>query len=152
MKCYWVFLVILTLILSCGANDKPDLVLKYKELPLDVRNKFKYVYDYEELVKMNHQKDTIGWYSPPFAECYDLNRECECKLESKGGIIRNPFFSIESCDKSSKISWAILQRVFIIKNDTIYYPFSRSASTTTGEPRSFNVKIDTLEFHGKKMK
>lgn len=151
MRKFWKLIIIIPLIISCSVSDRPDLILKYHELPLDVKNKFNYVYDYEELPKINSQGDTIDWYSPPFVECYNLSEECNCQVESKGGIIRNPFFYITSCDNKTKISWSILQRVFIIKNDTIYYAFSKSASTTTGKPRSFNVKIDTLEFHLKKM-
>ena len=123
--------------------------ITYQELPSDVRNKFKEVYNYKEPPKIvNGLKDS---YMAPFVECYNMNKDCPCKIESKGGIIRDAFFVFTSCTKTKKISWGILQRVFIIKNDSIYYPWSTSAGTRTGEARAFHVKIDTLKFRVEKM-
>lgn len=121
-----------------------------QELPSDVRNKFKEVYNYKEPPKISSKGDTL-WYSPPFVECYNMNKDCPCKIESKGGIIRDAFFVFTSCTKTKKISWGILQRVFIIKNDSIYYPWSTTAVTETGESRSTLIKIDTLKFRVEKM-
>jgi hypothetical protein len=123
----------------------------YQELPSDVRKKFKEVYDYKEPPKISSKGDTV-WYSPPFVECYNIiDENCLCEIESKGGIVRDPFFVLISCDNTKKMSWAILQRVFIIKNDSIYYPWANSAGTRSGESRSFHVKIDTLKFRIEKM-
>ncbi|MGC4128716.1 MAG: hypothetical protein QM564_03985 [Bergeyella sp.] len=136
-------------IYSCSSNNKKELT--YQQLPFDIKTKFQYVYDYYESPKLDMKGDTIDWYMPPFSECYNLNKTCNCEIESGGGVIRNPFFMIKSCNKKVKISWEILQRVFIIKNDSIYFPNSKDAIITAGKPRSFNIKIDTIKFYVQKM-
>lgn len=123
--------------------------ITYQELPSDVRNKFKEVYNYKEPPKIENGIEDS--YMPPFKDCYSMNKDCPCKVKSKGGIIRDAFFVITACDKTKKMSWAILERVFIIKNDSIYYPWSTSGVTTAGKPRSFNIKIDTIKFRVEKM-
>lgn len=121
----------------------------YQKLPSDVRSKFKEIYNYKGPPKIvNGEKDS---YMAPFVECYNLNKNCPCEIQSKGGIVRDAFFVITSCGKTKKMSWGILQRVFIIKNDSIYYPWSTSAVTTSGESRSFDIKIDALKFRIEKM-
>ncbi|MDR2008021.1 MAG: hypothetical protein LBQ34_03500 [Alphaproteobacteria bacterium] len=125
--------------------------ITYQELPSDIRKKFKEIYNYKEPPKVSETGD-ISWYSPPFSECYNMNTDCPCNIRSGGGIIRNPYFVLTSCGKKKKMTWGILERVFIIKNDSVYYPWNRSAGTETGEARSFLVKIDTLKFRIEKMK
>lgn len=152
---------------SCNSESIVENV-SFKKLPSDVREKFNYVYNYYEPPKVNAKGDTIT-YMAPFSECYSLNKNCSCKIESKGGIVRNPFFIIKSCSKEIKISWEVLERVFIIKNDSIYYPYHTykikyedvnngkefdqvvGGHTTMDKPRSYNVKIDTLNFRVQKM-
>lgn len=142
--------MVIFFIYGCSSNE--NRILTYKQLPPDVRDKFEYVYNYKEAPKVNVKGDTIDWYSPPFAECYNLNKSCHCEIESNGGLIDNPYFSIKSCGKKIDISWKVLQRVFIIKNDSIYFPNSRNAATSTGESRSFDIKIDTLNFTAQKIR
>lgn len=48
--------------------------ITYKDLPLDVRNKFENVYHYKTLPVVNAEGDTVDWYSPPLAECYNLKK------------------------------------------------------------------------------
>ena len=134
------------LLISCD-NEKP-ISLSFEELPSDVRIKFIEVYN-TEYPKITNVGDTLN--SPPFVECYNLNPSLNCKIDSEGGIISNPFFVFESDKRKTKISWAVLQRVFIIKNDTIYYPISKSGLTQYRESRAKFVKIDTLTFESKKM-
>lgn len=81
-------------------------------------------------------------------------------------MIRKPFFLLSSCEVKIKISWKVLERVFIIKNDSIYYPYhTRNAFyknsefdqvgggfTTSDEPRSANIKIDVLNFAVEKIR
>lgn len=134
---------------SCSQPEKKEIT--YKDLPLDIKNTFENVYNYKTSPVVNTEGDTVDWYSPPFAECVDLKKNCKCIIESKGGIITNPYFVITSCGKKTEISWEILQRVFIIKNDSIYFPNAKSAVTTTGESRAFNIKLDTINFYVQKM-
>lgn len=134
---------------SCSQPEKKGIT--YKDLPLDVRNKFENVYHYKTPPVVNAEGDTVDWYSPPLAECYNLKKDCKCNVESKGGVITNPYFVITSCGKESEISWEILQRVFIIKNDSIYFPNAKNAATTTGESRAFNIKLDTISFYVQEM-
>ena len=61
-------------------------------------------------------------------------------------------FTIYSNGKSIKLNLNILERVFIIKGDSIYYPISGNGITTNGEPRSYHVKVDTLTFQASIMK
>lgn len=122
----------------------------YQKLPSDVKVKFQEIYNYKEPPKISSKGDTV-WYSPDFVECYNLNKNCPCEIQFKGGIVRDAFFVITSGGKTKKMSWAILQRVFIIKNDSIYYPWSTSAGIEAGEARSSLIKIDTLKFRIEKM-
>ncbi|WP_243348356.1 hypothetical protein [Parabacteroides sp. FAFU027] len=140
----------LTLMLSCSVKNDDYKEITYQELPSDVRKKFKEVYGYKEPPKIINGKRVT--YMPPFVECYNVDQNCTCRIKSKGGIIRDPYFVITSCKKTAKMSWAILQRVFIIKNDSIYYPWSNDGVTTSGEARSFDVLIDTLKFRVEKMR
>lgn len=142
---------IIFLIFLYGCSQPERKVMAYTDLPSDVRNKFENVYHYKTPPVVNAEGDTVDWYSPPFAECFNLKKNCGCSVESKGGVVSNPYFVINSCGKESKVSWEVLQRVFIIKNDSIYFPNSASAVTTTGESRSFNIKLDTVGFFVQKM-
>lgn len=162
-----IWVAILFSIYSCSSKNNKDLT--YQQLPSDVKAKFQYVYNHYEPPKVNSGGDTIDWYLPPFSECYNLNKNCNCEIESRGGILRNPFFVIKSCNKKVKISWEVLERVFIIKNDSIYYPYHTEkvkyedvnngeefdqvvgGTLTVGKPRSFNIKIDTMGFYVQKM-
>lgn len=142
----------ISLILFICSCSKPEIKeITYKDLPSDVRNKFENMYHYKTPPVVNAEGDTVEWYSPPFAECANLKKDCNCNVESKGGIISNPCFVINSCGKESEISWEVLQRVFIIKNDSIYFPSAKSAVTTTGESRAFNIRLDTVGFYVQKM-
>ena len=143
-----LYLIIIITLTSC--TTKPRKKLSFDELPFDVRNKFHSVYNYKEPPTINGQGDTVTWYSPPFSECYNLNYGCGCEIGSEGGILRNPKFVISSCNKTIKISWEVLQRVFIIKNDNIYFPAAKDGILTTGEARAFNMKIDTVDFYVQK--
>ncbi|SMP13292.1 hypothetical protein [Chryseobacterium profundimaris] len=134
---------------SCSQPERKKIT--YRNLPSDVRAKFENVYHYKTPPVVNAEGDTVDWYSPPFAECFNLKNNCKCNVESKGGVISNPYFVITSCGKESEISWEILQRVFIIKNDSIYFPNAKNAVTTTGESRAFNIKLDTISFYVQEM-
>jgi len=146
-----VSLLVFLLFCLCSCSQQERKKLAYRDLPSDVKDKFDAVYHYKTPPALNTEGDTVDWYSPPFAECFNLEKGCRCSVESKGGIISNPYLVIKSCGKESEISWEILQRVFIIKNDSIYFPNAKSAVTTTGESRAFNVKLDTLRFYVQKM-
>ncbi|MEW7280416.1 hypothetical protein ABW636_17630 [Aquimarina sp. 2201CG1-2-11] len=133
-----------------GCNEEEPIKLKFEELPIEVRNKFTTVYNYSESPKVNLDGDTI-LYTPPFVECHNLDSKYKCQIESKGGIIRNPFFIVKSDNKNAKIPWSVLERVFIIKNDSVYYPISKGGIRQYGESRAKWIKIDTLKFESKKM-
>lgn len=149
IKGFLIYIIAILFICNCSSTDKDNLT--YRKLPSDVRTEFNNIYDYYEHPKINSAGDTIDWYMAPFAECRNLKKNCNCEIESKGGIVRNPFLIINSCNRKAIISWEILQRVFVIKNDSIYFPNSKEASTTAGKARSFNIKIDTVGFYVQKM-
>jgi len=124
------FVLICTFILfSCKNHNYKEI--SYKELPTDVRNKFDEIYNY--------------------VECYNVNSKFPCTVKSIGGLIMEPYFVINTNNYTAKMSWDILQRVFVIKNDSIYYPFSKNGVTSSGKPRSYNIMIDTLRFRVEKM-
>jgi len=169
VKIYLKSVVLLLFLYGCSSNDKKSIT--YQQLPSDVKAKFQYTYNYWEPPEVNAKGDTVSLYTPKFSECYDLDKNCNCVIESKGGIFRNPFFVLKSCDyKNIKISWEVLERVFIIKNDSVYYPYQIrkvkyndvnngeefdqviGGLVTSGKSRSYNVKIDTLKFIVEKMR
>ncbi len=143
------YLLYTIVILFVSCNTEQTRKIKYEDLPNDVKNKFQNIYNYVESPKIL-SNDTI-WYMPPFSECYNLNTNCDCKVYSQGGVIRDAFFLIESCNRRTKIPWDNLQRVFVIKNDSIYFPISQNGTTSAGKSRAYNIKIDTLKFTVKKM-
>lgn len=125
--------------------------INYKDLPIDVRDKFIERYNYKEDPKIGMDGE-LDYYSPSFAECYDLNLKCNCSIKTETNILGTPNFVIESCKKNIKIPWTVYQRVFVIKDDLIYYPWANRGSVSTGEARSYNIKIDTLKFRIEKMR
>ncbi len=151
-KIFYYILLIFTSIklVSCGTKVEYKEIF-YKDLPFEVRDKFIERYNYKEDPKTD-KNGQIDYYSPPFAECYDLNLNCNCKLETVSNPLGTPKFIIESCNKNIEIPWSVFQRVFIIKGDSIFYPWATEGTTSTGEARSYNIKIDTLKFRLEKMK
>jgi len=142
------FVLICTFILfSCKNHNYKEI--SYKELPTDVRNKFDEIYNYVEVTKRINGR--LVTYMPPFVECYNVNSKFPCTVKSIGGLIMEPYFVINTNNYTAKMSWDILQRVFVIKNDSIYYPFSKNGVTSSGKPRSYNIMIDTLRFRVEKM-
>lgn len=133
--------IFLLFFISCKENPfVPDTILEFDKLPSNVRLRFKEIYEFCD------SNDGDYEYSAPFVECYNISKDCECKIYKKGGVLQNPYFLLESCENTVKIPWTILQRVFIIKGDSLYYPIAKYSSTTYGKPRSYNILIDTLSF------
>lgn len=151
MKVHTIFIVVCLSALIIGCSNKSrfsNQTLGYEELPNDVKEKFENVYNYCHLPTINGT-DTIK-YMPPFIEAYNLNGDTVVVNMNKN--IFNNSFTINSSGKQIELSLNILERVFIIKDDTIYYPISGSGITTYGESRSCNVDVDTLMFQVSIMK
>jgi len=145
MRTHIIIIVICLNALTIGCSDKPQSVgqiLKFEDLPIDVQKKYKEVYNYCTIPIVNGN-DTIE-YMPPFIEAYNLNGDSV--IIDKSMNFLNNSFSISSNGKRITVSLSILERVFIIKNDSVYYPVSGNGVTTYGEPRSYNVGVDTLLF------
>lgn len=131
--------------LFIGCSNKHQLSdkrLSFYELPIDVRENFERIYSYCPLPVLNGC-DTIE-YMPPFIEAYNMNGE-SVDINMSNNIFSNSF-TISSNGKRIKLNMNILERVFIIKGDTIYYPISGNGLVTYGKPRSCNVDVDTLIF------
>lgn len=132
-----------TLLIGCSNKSRfSDQTLGFKDLPADVRLKFKQVYNYCPAPTFNGS-DTIE-YMPPFIEAHNMNGDTVIVKWSH--MIFSNSFIISSNGKRIKLNLNILERVFIIKDDSIYYPISGNGITTSGKPRSSNVKVDTLMF------
>lgn len=131
------------LLTGCSNKSKSSvLTLSFKDLPIDVRLKFKDVYNYC-LPPVIIGSDTIE-YMPPFIEAYNMNGDTVSIKPSK--MMFSNSFTISSNGKRIKLDLNILERVFIIKGDSIYYPISGNGVTTCGKPRSSTVNVDTLLF------
>lgn len=151
MKKSFIIFVICLSILLIGCSNKlrlSDNIISFENLPNDVRIKFKEIYNYCSLPTING-KDTIE-YMPPFIEAYNMNGDTVI-IDMSNDLFDNSF-TIRSNGKRIKLYLNILERVFVIKNDTIYYPVSGNGITTYGEPRASNVDVDTLMFQKSIMK
>ncbi|AMO20697.1 hypothetical protein [Flavobacterium columnare] len=86
-----------------------------------------------------------------------MNQKYKCSLEYKYHnllitVLVPQRFVITSKNKDIEIPYGTLERVFVIKNDSLYYPFTLNGGMTgMGEPRSNYIKIDTVMFRVKKM-
>lgn len=150
MKVHIIIIIICwSTLLRCPNKTRfSDRKLSFEELPIDVREKFKEVYNYCPPPTFNGT-DTIE-YMPPFVEAHNLNGD---------SVVINPHifvfsnsFTIISSGKQIESSFDIIERVFIIKGDSIYYPISGNGITSYGEPRSNYVDVDTLMFQVSIMK
>lgn len=151
MKTHIIITVVCLSTLLIGCSNKPRFsgpTISFENLPIDVRIKFKEVYNYCSLPTINGN-DTIE-YMPPFIEAYNMNGDSVI-IDMSNNLFDNSF-TIRSNGKWIKLYLNILERVFIIKNDTIYYPVSGNGIATYGEPRSSNVDVDTLMFQVSIMK
>ncbi len=151
MKVHSIIIIMCLSFLLTGCSNKsksPDQTLCFEDLPIDVRLKFKQVYNYcpPPVIKGS---DTIE-YMPPFIEAYNMNGDTVSIKSSK--MMFSNSFTISSNGKRIKLDLNILERVFIIKGDSIYYPISGNGITTCGEPRSSTVNVDTLLFQVSIMK
>jgi hypothetical protein len=144
-----IYLTALIVLISCNEGDKDFVEKKFNELPNDVQVKFNEIYNYVDLKAPN--------YLPSFSECKNVNTKYKCKVEYK---YNNPLvtvfipqkFVITSNSKETEIPYGTLERVFVVKNDSVYYPFTfNGGMTAMGEPRSNYIKIDTVMFRVKKM-
>jgi hypothetical protein len=145
----FIYLSALIFLISCNEGDKDFAEKKFNELPSDVQVKFNEIYNYTDLRNPN--------YLPPFSECKNVNTKYKCKVGYK---YHNPFvtifipqkFVIISNNKATEIPYGTLERVFVVKNDSVYYPFTfNGGMTAMGEPRSNYIKIDTVMIRVKKM-
>ncbi|WP_428223443.1 hypothetical protein [Flavobacterium sp.] len=136
-------------LLSCQEGDSDFAEMEFIRLPKEVQAEFNKLYDY---VNRNNTN-----YLPPFSECANINAKGDCKVEYK---YHNPFltvfipqkFIISSNKRKAEIPFGTLERIFVIKNDSVYYPFTLNGGMTAmGEPRSRYIKIDTVMFRAKKM-
>lgn len=151
MKEYFIILVVCLTPLFIGCSNKAQYsgqTLRYEDLPADIRLKFKQVYNYCPAPTFKGS-DTIEYMSP-FIEAHNMNGDTV--IIKKSDMIFSNSFTICSNGKRMKFDLSILERVFIIKDDSIYYPISGNGITTSGEPRSSNVKVDTLLFQVSIMK
>jgi hypothetical protein len=149
MRISVIYFVLICIFILVGCRNHNYKEISYKELPTNVRNKFIEIYDYVEAPKRVNGR--LVTYMPPFVECYNVDNKFPCTIKSIGGLIREPYFIINTNNYTAKMSWDILQRVFVVKNDSIYYPFSKTGVTSSGKPRSYNIMIDTLKFRVEKM-
>lgn len=151
MKVHSIIIVMCLSSLMIGCSNKsksPVQILSLEDLPIDVSLKFKDVYNYCPPPVINGS-DTIE-YMPPFIEAYNMNGDTVSIKSSK--MMFSNSFTISSNGKRIKLDLNILERVFIIKGDSIYYPISGNGITTCGEPRSSTVNVDTLLFQVSIMK
>lgn len=151
MKAYVAIIVIYLSVLLIGCSNKPrfsDSMINFENLPIDVRIKFKEVYNYCSRPYINGN-DTIQ-YMPPFIEAYNMNGDSVI-IDMSNNLFNNSF-TIRSNGKCITLNLKILERVFIIKDDTIYYPVSGNGIVEYGEPRSSIVDVDTLMFQVSVMK
>lgn len=144
----FVYLFALFLI-SCNEGDNDFVEKKFNELPIDVQIKFNELYNYVDLTNPNYQ--------PPFSECKNVNAIYKCEVKYK---YHNPIatvfipqkFVIISDNKQTLIPYGTLERVFVVKNDSVYYPYTLNGGMTAiGQPRSSYIKIDTVMFRIKRM-
>jgi len=145
MKTYVAIFIIYLGILLMGCSNKPlfsDSVIDFENMPIDVRIKFKEAYNYCSRPYINGN-DTI-LYMPPFIEAYNVNGD-SVMIDMPKNLFNNSF-KIHSNGKCITLKLNILERVFIIKNDTVYYPVSGNGIVEYGKPRSFRVDVDTLAF------
>lgn len=151
MKVHSIIIIMCLSFLLTGCSNKsksPVRTLSFEDLPIDVRLKFKDVYNYCPPPVINGS-DTIE-YMPPFIEAYNMNGDTVSIKSSK--MMFSNSFTISSNGKRIKLDLNILERVFIIKGDSIYYPISGNGITTNGKPRSSTVNVDTLLFQVSIMK
>lgn len=136
-------------LISCQEGDSDFIEMKFLQLPKDVQLKFNELYNYVDKNNPN--------YLPPFSECANINSKYDCKVEYK---YHNPFltvfipqkFIISSNNRQTEIPFGTLERVFVVKNDFVYYPFTfNGGMTAMGESRSAYIKLDTVTFRAKKM-
>lgn len=144
-----ICILVLFALFSCNEGDSDFVEINFNELPKDVQYKFNEIYNYNDKTNTS--------YLPPFSECANVDSKCDCIIEYKYNSIITLFipqkFVVSTCEKTASIPFSILEPVFVVKNDSVYYPFTlNGGATTAGEARSFNIKIDTLKFHIKKMK
>ena len=149
MRKTFTYLFSLIVLISCNEGDQNFVEKKFDELPNDVQIKFKETYNYVNFKDPN--------YLPPFSECKNVNVKNKCKVDYKYHnslvtVFIPQKFVITSNNKVVEIPYSALERVFIIKNDSVYYPFTfNGGMTAMGEPRSNYIKIDTVMFRAKKM-
>jgi hypothetical protein len=125
--------------------------LTYKTLPLEVKLKFDEVYNLTPSFTIDKNQDTV-FNMPPNEECYSIEKTCNCKIDYKhkflfSNLLFPQKFSISSCQKKFEIPYFILQRIFVIKNDSLYYPYAPNGVLTLGEPLSNNIDIKNIKFH-----
>lgn len=144
-----IFIGLWACILVFSLNDTPSSgsIRRFEDLPTDVKKKFKDVYNYCAPPVFDGE-DTI-FYFPPYFEAYNLNGD---SVEIKPSIIMfDNSYIIISDGKAIKLTLDILEHVFIIKDDSIYYPVSGNGITAEGKPLSYFVDIDTLLFQASAM-
>lgn len=144
-----VCLMVGTVMFQYYKSPDYDRIINYEQLPADVQEKFKSVYDFCEPTIIGN--DTIPYF-PEFVEVHNLNGDSVAIKKS----ILAPFgfgntFYIHSGGKKFETGFYIIERVYIIKNDSIYFPINGEGISCTGVPRSEYVRIDTLKFAACKM-
>jgi hypothetical protein len=125
--------------------------LTYSKLPKEVQLKFDEIYNFVPPIEIEKTGDTI-FNMPPNEECFNVNKSCNCKLDYKHKFfLSNLFFpqkfTIDACGKNFEVPYFILQRIFVVKNDSLYYPYTDSGTLSLGEPLSNDINIKYVKFH-----
>ena len=116
-------------------NQKIQMI-KYENLPFDVKNEFYYIFsdvDNSEIIFF----------------CKDLSLNCPCNVEAKYKILSaiiEQRVIIKTCKKSFQISFENVPRMYIIKKDTLYYPIGESYVIESGQPLSSVIDYKSLHY------
>lgn len=116
-------------------NQKIQMI-KYKDLPFDVKKEFYYAFS-------DIDNSEVLFF------CKDLSPKCPCNVEAKYKIlsaILDQRVIITNCKKKIEISFENVPRFYIIKNDTLYYPNGESFVIESGQPLSSVIDYKSLHY------
>ena len=111
-------------------------IIKYEDLPSDVKNEFYYIFSDVD------NSENIFF-------CKDLSPNCPCNVEPTykflSTIIEQRVI-VKTCKKSFQISFENVPRMYIIKKDTLYYPIGESYVIESGQPLSSVIDYKSLYY------
>lgn len=148
----FIIVVACVLMQACRAYYRHvDRMMKYYELPEKVQNKFLEVYEYYP----DSVCDVECWtnYNQPiFMHGYNVSGDTviitpsvTTYLDMEKGII------VRSNGKSFRLDFVVVDGIFVIEGDTMYYPIGFETVWRPGTPRPSVVRPKRLNFGASKM-